>query len=347
MSTSLDSTRVSTENPWCEGNYLPVDSEVTAFDLPVTGKIPEELEGRFLRNGPNPMQESDPAKHHWFVGTGMMHGVRLRAGRAEWYRNRWVRSPAVSAGLREPKRPGSPGLDVPWLPPGEIGPNTHIIGHAGRTLALVEAGLASPYELTYELSTVGPCDFEGTLPEGYTAHTKRDPKTGVLHGVSYDATWGPQVQYTQVSAAGRVERLVNIPVNGPVMMHDLAITEHHVVFFDLPVQFSSQEAGGGSERPYIWDSTYQARLGVMPKNGEAADPDLGSAGAQSAVTIGSQALPLTGVVDELELNVRARPAVPKWHQNSIPLPRPGGQALAVPRPQSLCPGDHDHLDPIQ
>jgi hypothetical protein len=79
----------------------------------------------------------------------------------------------------------------------------------------------------------------------------------------------------------------------------------------------------------------------------AGDPDLGAAGAQSAVTIGSQALPLTGVADQLELNVRARPAVPKRHQNSIPLPRPGGQALAVPRPQALCPGDDDQLDPFE
>jgi hypothetical protein len=47
----------------------------------------------------------------------------------------------------------------------------------------------------------------------------------------------------------------------------------------------------------------------------AGDPDLGSAGAQSAVTIGPQAVPLTGVVDQLELNVRARPAVPERHQN--------------------------------
>ena len=46
----------------------------------------------------------------------------------------------------------------------------------------------------------------------------------------------------------------------------------------------------------------------------AGDPNLGSAGAQSAVTIGSQALPLTGVVDQLELNVRAWPAVPNGTQ---------------------------------
>jgi hypothetical protein len=81
-----------------------------------------------------------------------------------------------------------------------------------------------------------------------------------------------------------------------------------------------------------------------PRRGWRPGPGFG---AQSAVTIGSQALPLTGVVDQLELNVRARPAVPKRHQNRIPLPRPGGQSLAVPRPQSLRPGNDDQLDAFE
>ena len=43
----------------------------------------------------------------------------------------------------------------------------------------MEAG-ARPYELTAELETVGPCDFDGTLPGGYAAHTKLDGRTGDL-----------------------------------------------------------------------------------------------------------------------------------------------------------------------
>jgi len=39
---------------------------------------------------PNPGSGIDPAVHHWFLGAGMVHGVRLRDGRAEWYRNRRV-----------------------------------------------------------------------------------------------------------------------------------------------------------------------------------------------------------------------------------------------------------------
>ncbi|PRC54128.1 9-cis-epoxycarotenoid dioxygenase, partial [Mycobacterium sp. ITM-2017-0098] len=32
------------------GNYAPVADELTAFDLPVEGAIPPELEGWYLRN---------------------------------------------------------------------------------------------------------------------------------------------------------------------------------------------------------------------------------------------------------------------------------------------------------
>lgn len=69
------------------GPYAPVEQEITAFDLPVTGTLPRELSGCYLRNGPNPMGLEDPGyrwgEGHWFLGAGMVHGVRLRDGRAE------------------------------------------------------------------------------------------------------------------------------------------------------------------------------------------------------------------------------------------------------------------------
>ena len=89
---------------YLEGNFGPVTEEITAVDLPVTGTIPAELDGRLLRNGPNPIEPQDPATYHWFTGDGMVHGLRLRDGKAEWYRNRWVRSPEVAAALGEPSR---------------------------------------------------------------------------------------------------------------------------------------------------------------------------------------------------------------------------------------------------
>lgn len=48
-------------NHYLTGNYAPVSEEVTALDLPVTGTLPPELNGRYLRNGPNPLGEIDHA----------------------------------------------------------------------------------------------------------------------------------------------------------------------------------------------------------------------------------------------------------------------------------------------
>ena len=250
-------------NHFLQGLFAPVTEEVTALDLPVTGRIPAELSGRYLRNGPNPIGLEDPAAYHWFLGAGMVHGVRLRDGRAEWYRNRWVRSRSVAEELGE-EWPGGPVHENM-----DFAANTHVIGHAGRTFALVEAG-ARPYELSYELDTAGPCDFGGTLPGGLSAHTKRDPRTGELHTISYFFGWD-HLQYVVVDAAGQVGKTVNIPVAGSPMVHDLALTQRYAVIYDLPVTFSLDVLNAGGNIPYAWDDAHQARVGLLPRDGSAED----------------------------------------------------------------------------
>ena len=252
------------ENRYLTGNYAPVANEVTATELAVTGSLPEVLSGRYLRNGPNPLSAPEPSTYHWFIGDGMVHGIRLRDGRAEWYRNRWVRSAEIARALGEPVRPGPVHADM------DFASNTNVIGHAGRTFAIVEAG-ARPYELTYELDTVGPTDFGGTLPGAYTAHPKRDPATGELHAVSYYWGWGNLVQYTVVDTAGAVRKVVDIEVGGPVSVHDMSLTERFVVIYDLPVVFDLDAAMSGAGFPYRWDPDYRARVGLLDRDGGADD----------------------------------------------------------------------------
>ena len=248
-------------NRYLEGNFAPVREEVTAFDLPVTGRIPDELSGRFLRNGPNPVVDEDAESYHWFTGTGMVHGLRLRDGRAEWYRNRFVRSDRVTEALGEPTIPG------PRHGMSDGTANTNVIGHAGRTWAIVEAG-ALPVELTDELETICRNDFDGTLEGSFTAHPKKDPATGELHAVTYYWEWD-HIRYVVVGTDGRVRKTVQVPVPGKPMVHDCAITESKVVLFDLPATFNLDAAMSGARLPYRWDPDYGARVGLMPLAGEA------------------------------------------------------------------------------
>ena len=47
-------TKTKATNPYLDGNFAPVDEEITADHLTVIGELPPELSGMFVRNGPNP-----------------------------------------------------------------------------------------------------------------------------------------------------------------------------------------------------------------------------------------------------------------------------------------------------
>ncbi|WP_328540323.1 carotenoid oxygenase family protein [Streptomyces sp. NBC_00344] len=247
-------------HPFLSGAFAPVTEELTVFDLPVTGRIPRELDGRYLRNGPNVLGLEDPRAHHWMLGDGMVHGVRLREGRAEWYRNRWVRSAAVSQKLGEP----GPGP----VPDNDFACNTHVIPYKGRILAMQESG-PLPYELDGELNTLRPYDFRGSLSGAFTAHTKFDAKADELHAITYYPTWD-HVRHLVVDRSGRVVRTTRIPVADNPMMHDFALTEKHVVIFDVPVTFDPVAAEAGALVPYVWNDRHPARVGVLPRDASSA-----------------------------------------------------------------------------
>ena len=245
--TAHDVDDPNSANPYLIGNMAPVEQEVTAFDLPITGSVPRDLDGRWLRNGPNPHGPVDPATHHWFLGDGMVHGVRLRDGRAEWYRNRYV---ANADGF---------------------GPNTNVGGFAGRTWAMVEGG-TPPVELDHELNSLGINRFQDTLAGPFSAHPKYDPSTGELHAMGYH--WPDlvdHIQYIVVGPDGRVSSTLDIPVPDMPMVHDMSLTPTYAVVYDLPVTVNFDVMGKGFPFPFAWNPDRAARVGLLPRSGTADD----------------------------------------------------------------------------
>lgn len=252
--TTETSALFGTDEFFRRGNYAPVADELTEYDLPVSGAIPAELDGWYLRNGPNPRQ----ASAHWFTGDGMIHGVRIEAGRAKWYRNRWVRTESFERDFPVYNADGTRNLRSSVA-------NTHVVNHAGKTLALVESSL--PYEISTDLETLGAYDFGGKLVDSMTAHPKICPTTGELHFFGYGNIFAPHVTYHRADANG--ELTINRPLDVPAltMMHDFALTAEHVVFMDLPIVFNLDIAlKGDGDMPYRWDDSYGARFGVLRRD---------------------------------------------------------------------------------
>lgn len=255
--------RPTDAHPYLTGIHTPMTEEYTLEKLRVDGRIPEALSGRYLRNGPNPALPPDPASYHWFTGAGMVHGIRIEGGKAQWYRNRWVRGEEACARLGEPVPPGprAEGFDAP---------NTNVVGLAGRTFAIVEAG-GKPVEMSDTLDTIAHNPFDGTLEGPYSAHPHRDPFTGETHAITYRGDEANKVWHVVLDEHAHVVREEAVAVRDGPSIHDCAITENYVLVFDLPVTLSMKALLAGYRFPYAWNAAHPARVGLLPRKGSGSD----------------------------------------------------------------------------
>jgi carotenoid cleavage dioxygenase-like enzyme len=241
--------------------YRPVAEEATVRLPEVAGRLPARLDGSFLRIGPNPLSGARDPRQNILAGDPMVHGLRIRAGRVEWYRNRWLRTGRVSGALGTLPAPGPRhGLSEDC--------NGNLLRHAGRLFAVGDGGVL-PTEIDEELRTVARSDFDGTLRGGFSAHPEHDPLTGELFATAaYHER--PHLRFLTLGPDAAVRRDVPIEVKAPGMVHAFSLTERYAVVYDLPVLFDPAAAAAGSRVPYSWKDGHGARLGVLRR--ECEDP---------------------------------------------------------------------------
>jgi carotenoid cleavage dioxygenase-like enzyme len=271
MATSVALRGMETEtDPYLGGAHAPVHAELEVDRLRVHGRIPPELDGTFLQVGSNP-RFAPRGDYHWFDGDGMVHAVTFREGRAA-YRNRWIRTEdferegaagrCLSSGIREPldlTRPGGPLKETA---------NTDVVMHRGRLLALWWiAGRA--YRLDpRDLRTLGVEDFGGVLPRRIAAHPKVDPRTGGLVFLDWHPL-PPWLCIGEIGADGTLAHYIEVPLPGPRLQHDLALTPHFVVVLDAPLLLEpAAMATGRFELEFHRE--LPLRVGLVPRRASGA-----------------------------------------------------------------------------
>jgi carotenoid cleavage dioxygenase-like enzyme len=264
------------QNPFLQGVFGPIGCEVTADDLEVTGEIPRDLFGTYLRNGPNPIFQPR-GRYHWFDGDGMIHAIAFRDGKAT-YRNRWIRTEGFEAeqGAQRSIWPGLMDRPDPSVPRGagsdgwlKDTANTDIVFHNGYTLALwYQCGM--PYKVDARtLETVGVERFGGGLKRTVSAHAKADPETGELLFFDY-ATKAPYLTYNVVDPNGRLAHYAPIEVPGPRLPHDMAFTPRYSILMDLPLFWDPQLLARGVHKVTYFPEL-PSRFAVLPRMGANAD----------------------------------------------------------------------------
>ncbi len=266
---------IDEENPYLLGIYAPVRDEIDAEDLQVIGEIPRDLNGVYLRNGPNRRFDA-PGRYHWFDGDGMVHAMSFENGRAR-YRNRYVRTRAFQqedavgsalwTGVMESPRGNLMGTarGLPF----KDSANTDLVHHRGRVLATWYL-CGQPMSIDpLSLETLGAETFLNTMRGDMMAHPKVDETTGELMWFDYGAR-NPLLRYGVVGASGKIEHTVKLDLPGPRLPHDMAITENYSILMDLPL---IQDAAAALQGRYkiTFDREMPSRFGVIPRRGKASE----------------------------------------------------------------------------
>ncbi len=237
------------------------------------GRWPEDLRGRFYRNGPALFERGGERYHHWFDGDGMVQQFSIGDGRVQ-HRGRLVRTAKLQAEQTAGRfLMGGFGTHVPGGPP-TSGPdsfntaNTNALEHAGRVLAMWEGG--SAYSLNpQDLSTQGPITWRGDAAQlPFSAHPKLAPD-GHLWNIG---TTGQHLLAWHIDAQGQLKQLQLTDTPFPSgMVHDMAVTARWLVVPLPPVQldFARPWGEGGRRegpRPFEMVAGEPLRVLVMDKS---------------------------------------------------------------------------------
>ncbi len=262
-------------HPYLSGPWTPVHEEVDVDELEmIEGEIPTDIDGIYLRNTENPVHQP-LGRHHPFDGDAMIHQVSISGGKAS-YRNRFVRThcfaqeqiagEALWGGLMDPagtsKRPGY-GAHGGLKDTG----STDIIVHAGIAYATLyqcgEAWMIDPVTL----ENLGKAPWAPL--DGVSAHPKVDEATGELMFFNY-SKHAPYMHYGVVDRAGSLVHCVPIPLSGPRLPHDMAITQNWSILNDMPLFWDARLLERGIHAARIHDGV-PTRFALIPRRGQPED----------------------------------------------------------------------------
>lgn len=265
-------------HPYRTGVWAPQYTEYDAWDMDVVGRIPDDLNGVYLRNTETAVFE--PIKrYHPFDGDAMIHSISFESGEAV-YRNRFVRTAgflaeqearrSLWAGITE--HPSNAVADHGWGARTMMKDNasTDVVVHGGVALAsFYQCG--ELYRLDpRSLADLGTTTWGGWFPpEGVSAHPKIDEHTGELLFFNYSAE-APFMHYGVVSRDGELTTYIDVPLPGPRLPHDLAFTEHYTILNDLPLFWDDRALADG-----YYSNTFRrdlpSRFAVVPRHGTTDD----------------------------------------------------------------------------
>ncbi|KAG6546179.1 hypothetical protein Mapa_012214 [Marchantia paleacea] len=282
--------------PFIKGNFAPVDEIVDKVRIHVLeGHVPQDFPpGCFIRNGPNPKfgayQNLDSpilggtTYYNWFEGEGMLHATYFEKDGSIWYKNKYVETDSFKMEKELGRKVYLPTMDEKSTPglrfnrminlirygtPQRNPGNTSVFQHAGHVVAAAEGAKAYEINLS-DLSTKGEYNCNGQWNRRFFGpHPKVHPDTGEMVVFGFDIIKPYYVLGVLSGDGKKFTNKVDLGMDRLVLMHDIGITEGHIVLYDFPVimDLGSMLVNGGSIVSF--DPTKYSRFGVVPLTGDS------------------------------------------------------------------------------
>jgi carotenoid cleavage dioxygenase len=250
--TTSAAASIDTQVEWFKRSWLPSEIEESYEITEIEGEIPRELNGTLYRNGPSQRQLPPEGYEalHLFDGDALVHAFRFDDGKAH-YTGKFVENESYLIEQEEGRYCMSSFRIVAENPTDKVflreQPNTNIVYHAGKLMALVEN--AWPFQIDARtLAPIGKTDYGvEQLGMSVAAHPKIDARTGQMISHGYQP-FEPYVQLYVVESDGKASLAEPLDVPYASMMHDIAITENYVILLLCPVVIDGEPLIAGEKQ---------------------------------------------------------------------------------------------------
>lgn len=218
--------------------YHSVETNFTRTELTIEGKLPEDLTGMFVKNGPAKHERADMRYRHLFEGDGMVQQFVLAEGKIH-HQGRFVETPKYKQEQSAGKFLYS-GADtriansLPVNNPDQINTaNTNVIPVNGELWALWEAGSATAIDantLAFKQQVnLGEGNQYGDKLKSvpFSAHPKVDTNGDIFN---FGLNPSGHVVLYHLAANGKLKKL-NMIATGYKggMLHDFLITKDYIL----------------------------------------------------------------------------------------------------------------------
>lgn len=206
--------------------------------LRVEGRLPAELRGTLLRNGPGQFEVFGRRVAHSFEADGLITAVRFD-GAAVFAACRFTASAGRTAEAAAGRMLYGTALSWPrrfanaLRGRGKNTANTNVVTWQGRVLALMEAARPTELALGDDVTTLGETDL-GVVGTAFSAHPHRVAARRATYNFGVEYGRVTRLALFELPDEGPARRLGAVDLGFAPMLHDFIATERHLVFFVSP-----------------------------------------------------------------------------------------------------------------